>query len=342
LTIAALEPGVVIQQTCSGGRVLHSSAGNALTLIGIALTGGASAGPGGGALVNGNATLSDCQIYGNSAASGGGLSVTGDAELSRCTVQSNTALVRGAGAQVGGHLTLSETEVVENAIRNLVTTMYGPIYAPGQGAGIHAGSVTARNTTIAGNALAGCSQYLVSDIETMSYGAGITSTGAVSLVNTTLTGNSAPSCAGIKGFFPALGVGVHASSLELDHATIADNDGGPTLRVGRIVAHRSVATATSLAYGGLCYESGAVESSYNWFSDATCMLSGVGDEQSEAHFALEPLADNGGFVRTRALGSGSVLVDRIPAEICPIAADARGVARPQGDGCDVGAVEGAD
>jgi hypothetical protein len=39
------------------------------------------------------------------------------------------------------------------------------------------------------------------------------------------------------------------------------------------------------------------------------------------------------------LGAGSVLVDAIPIAACLIPADARGVVRPQGAGCDVGAVE---
>jgi hypothetical protein len=39
--------------------------------------------------------------------------------------------------------------------------------------------------------------------------------------------------------------------------------------------------------------------------------------------------------------SGSPVLDAIPAEQCALPTDQRGVARPQGAGCDIGAVEGA-
>ena len=55
--------------------------------------------------------------------------------------------------------------------------------------------------------------------------------------------------------------------------------------------------------------------------------------------ALGPLAANGGPVQTRAPGAGSTLVDVIPPAECAVPVDARGVARPQGPACDIGAVE---
>ena len=53
---------------------------------------------------------------------------------------------------------------------------------------------------------------------------------------------------------------------------------------------------------------------------------------------LLPLADNGGFTQTHALGSGSSAIDAGNPENYP-ATDQRGVARPQGEGCDIGAYE---
>ncbi|HEY6555688.1 MAG TPA: choice-of-anchor Q domain-containing protein [Polyangiaceae bacterium] len=49
--------------------------------------------------------------------------------------------------------------------------------------------------------------------------------------------------------------------------------------------------------------------------------------------------DNGGPVRTRAPFAVSPLIDKIPAGACTIATDARGIKRPQGSACDIGAVE---
>ena len=53
---------------------------------------------------------------------------------------------------------------------------------------------------------------------------------------------------------------------------------------------------------------------------------------------LEPLADNGG-PKTHALLPGSVAIDLIPEAMCKVDEDQRGVERPQGDTCDVGAFE---
>jgi hypothetical protein len=53
---------------------------------------------------------------------------------------------------------------------------------------------------------------------------------------------------------------------------------------------------------------------------------------------LGALADNGGPTQTRALSSGSPAIDAGNNSACP-AADQRGILRPQGGGCDIGAYE---
>ncbi len=53
---------------------------------------------------------------------------------------------------------------------------------------------------------------------------------------------------------------------------------------------------------------------------------------------LGPLADNGGFSQTHALLSGSSAIDAGDPAICP-KTDQRGVRRPLGGGCDIGAYE---
>ena len=53
---------------------------------------------------------------------------------------------------------------------------------------------------------------------------------------------------------------------------------------------------------------------------------------------LGVLADNGGPTLTHLLEAGSPAIDAANGAVCP-ATDQRGVARPQGAGCDVGAVE---
>ena len=54
---------------------------------------------------------------------------------------------------------------------------------------------------------------------------------------------------------------------------------------------------------------------------------------------LERFTDNGGPTQTYALDTNSVAIDAIPADVCELDTDQRGVSRPQGSACDVGAFE---
>lgn len=74
---------------------------------------------------------------------------------------------------------------------------------------------------------------------------------------------------------------------------------------------------------------------HNLDSDGTCGL-GAGSDQADVDPLLGALADNGGPTDTRALAQGSPAVDA-GAGCAP--ADQRGVARPAGAACDIGAFE---
>ena len=74
----------------------------------------------------------------------------------------------------------------------------------------------------------------------------------------------------------------------------------------------------------------------NVLTDDTC-FAGASD-LVVADAGLGSLADNGGPTLTHALLAGSPAIDAADAAVCP-ATDQRGVTRPQGAGCDVGAYE---
>jgi hypothetical protein len=76
---------------------------------------------------------------------------------------------------------------------------------------------------------------------------------------------------------------------------------------------------------------------HNLATDGTCNLVAAGD-QANTDPVLGPLADNGGPTRTHALLPGSPAIDAADPGQCPVA-DQRGIARPQGPSCDVGAFE---
>lgn len=82
---------------------------------------------------------------------------------------------------------------------------------------------------------------------------------------------------------------------------------------------------------------------HNLISDSSCSLDGPGDQQGVDPM-LAALGDNGGLTPTRLLLPGSPAIDVIPigtAGLCDgtLAGDQRGVARPSGAACDVGATE---
>ena len=86
---------------------------------------------------------------------------------------------------------------------------------------------------------------------------------------------------------------------------------------------------------------------YNIVSDNSCGLNGNGD-QIVPTLQLGALANNGGPTPTHALLSGSPAIDAVPVADCTtvdgtvISTDQRGVARPKGSACDVGAFEAYD
>jgi hypothetical protein len=84
---------------------------------------------------------------------------------------------------------------------------------------------------------------------------------------------------------------------------------------------------------GFEYE-GTFTGSNNLADDETC---GPGFSVSSS-ILLGPLADNGGPTQTMALLPGSAAIDAGDDAVCPIT-DQRGVARPHGAHCDVGAYE---
>ncbi len=184
--------------------------------------------------------------------------------------------------------------------------------------------------------------------------------GRLSVINSTLSGNlggDGGSGAGGSGEGGAGGNGgaiaAAGTSGALRNATVADNRAGsggsqsaaagaPGLGDGLFVqgstaaAHLYIAnTIVASNAGSGCAASprsaivnGGHDLSYG---DSTCP-GGHGNPQ------LGALRDNGGPTRTLALGADSAALDEIPARDCP-STDQRGVRRPRGQSCDIGAYE---
>ena len=80
---------------------------------------------------------------------------------------------------------------------------------------------------------------------------------------------------------------------------------------------------------------------YNIDTGSSCGFSATNHSLPNTQPQLDALASNGGSTQTMALPVGSPAIDAIPPSTpgCTGTTDQRGIARPQGNGCDIGAYE---
>jgi hypothetical protein len=164
-----------------------------------------------------------------------------------------------------------------------------------------------------------------------------------SVVNSTFSANLAPAPAGTSDGGGALWLA--GGSATIVNATIADNTIGPQGSGGGImrapsggpVTIRNTILAGNTAGGGPsdCGGGTVTTGGHNLEGGITC---GFATELQGSDPLLGPLADNGGPTATRMPGAASHAIDGGDPATCP-ATDQRGVARPQGAACDIGAVE---
>jgi uncharacterized repeat protein (TIGR01451 family) len=288
----------------------------------LMITGGNSDNGGGGIFNNGGTvTLNNSTVTGNAAGIGGGvnnvfrgISFPGVLTLNDSTVSDNRAAV-GGGIYASGALTLNNSTISGNS-----ATGYGGggIYTDGSQ------SFTLDSSTISGNS---------GDV-----GGGIAAP-AGTIQNSTISGNSATEYGGgiYKGF---------SGSLSIESSTISDNsaalDGGGIW--GAYITTFANTIVAGQTAGGNCTVFG-IDDGYNLDDGTSCGFSSANNSLSNTDPLLDPagLQDNGGPTHTIALEPGSPAIDAIPPGIngcgTTLTTDQRGVSRPQGSGCDIGAFE---
>jgi predicted outer membrane repeat protein len=300
----------------------------------------------GGAIANqnGNLTIKGSTFSGNSAFDGGALRIASgtNVTVTQSTFEGNIAGYGGAIESWGTRLIVHDVRFAGN---RATVGDGGAIWTLGGDLDIERSEFASNQATTTGGAIS-CYGDFISVIESAfggnqadGHGGAVYSTCTLNMTNNTLAGNQA------KGASKGGGALYHAGSeaATLQHVTIADNtaafgagiynDGGgsSTLNISRsIVAHNP---------GGNC--DGVITSDgYNLSNDNGCgAFSSPGDLQN-ANLPLGPLADNGGPTWTRMPLAGNQAIDAIPLNQCTATIDQRGVARPAGNGCDSGAVEG--
>lgn len=296
-----------------GGTILNFST---LTVTSSTLFGN-TAGTAGGGIYNtstGTLIITDSTLSGNSATDGAGIYNTGTLEVINSKIISNSAYDWGGGIKNNGPLTVSNSTFSDNyadtyggAIFNglggmlLLThsTLSNNQAYEGGGMTILNGTVTVVNSTLANNSAFN------------DYGGGVYNYGgALAITNSTLSGNSAPDGGGIYN---------RIGSTNLYNTLVVNSPSGLN-----------------------CVQAGGTitADSANLDTDGTCDNA---TQKISSQVNLQLLADNGGATQTMALGTGSVAIDAGDPTICANSSvnneDQRGVARPQGVGCDIGAYE---
>ena len=223
------------------------------------------------------------------------------------TDSSNTFAGAGAGIHNEGSLTLSDSTISGNS-------------STFKGAGIrNTGTLTVTGSTFVDNAAF--------------EGGGINNGGAATIVNSTFSGNSATNSGGAIN-----NIGSSATTAVVN-VTISGNAGssraGGIFNIFGSVSLTNSIIANSLA-GDDCF-GGMTSLGHNIDTDGTCNLTGAGDMPGVDPL-LGPLQNNGGQTLTFAPLEGSPATDNADATACP-STDQRGTARPQGNGCAIGAVE---
>lgn len=295
----------VIKQTVSDKNVLHVASGVTATVQGVAITGGHVTGPN----------------------TGGGISSQGTLTVRDSIVTQNKA----DGYTDNGGMT--------------------PLPYPGIGGGIYnaGGPLTIIRSTISGNiaAAGGGSGAL---------GGGIYSTYPVTVVNSTIDGNSAQGGGMGAGNGGGIFTGADPNArLTLTNATVAfnkatgQNPQGGNLYItdsGTLWTAKNSIIADGTAGTGAENCAGAKLNSlgYNLEDRNQCGFIRPTDKQSTDPL-LATLANYGGPTDTDALLSGSPAINGGNPSGClgptstKLLTDQRGIARPQGSRCDIGAFE---
>jgi Zn-dependent metalloprotease len=248
--------------------------------------------------------------------------------LSNSIVTDNVSDWMGGGIYSVGLLTIVDTTITLNSA-GFPTNGGG-----GGGAGIESasGSLILNNSTVSYNKILGAFN---------DSGIGVTG-GAATINNSTISGNT-----GSQG----IGVSTWHDTVNINNSTITENPSGGLMLTSGTVSLQNTLIAKNGAWGdcsaSIYYGGITISGGHNLMGrNADCSITAVsgdliGTSDHPINPWLNPLADNGGSTLTHALSSYSPAVDAGDPATC-LSTDQRGVARPVGERCDIGAYEGSE
>jgi CSLREA domain-containing protein len=313
--------------------------------------------PGGGGILNaGVAVVEHSQIVGNSGHHGGGVLNLGSMTITNTTITGNTAAGGGGVWQIGGSTTITSSTVSNNMAQN------------GGGVGaINSIQLTVEQSTVTGNSATqgggfhlelstfAMNRTLVSGNSASEGGGLYCSTCAFvvhQLTNSSFTSNSATISGGAY-----LLTGHENLIVSMSHVSFYGNTApagsaihlkplpGFALRATARLRNTVIASANSAVN---CLKDDVpgipvqiVDQGNNIDSGTSCGFTHA-DSKSSTDPMLDPLADNGGPTWTHALRPGSAAIDGgtcLDNDGNAVLVDQRGIARPRGAACDIGAFE---
>ncbi len=320
-------PDVILDGNASS-RVFSVTSGAEVTLDALAIRNGKTNLSGGGVFNDADLTIRNSALSGNFAGDkGGGVHNT----LGILSIQGS--ILSGNSAHWGGGI----SNFANGSLSIQDSTLSGNF--ADNGGGIHNWStLSIQNSTLSGNSA--------------SYGGGVYNRTTLSIQDSTLSGNSAGSGGGVyntnlgtgalnirnstlsgnSARYSGGGVKNYRGTLSIQNSTLSGNSaslGGGVYR-GTLTISNSVIAHSG---GGNCHLSIPLSvDDTNWFDDTSCNGTDSGDP------LLGSLADNGGPTLTMLPQVGSGLIDAGNDATCE-ETDQRGIPRPEGVTCDIGAVE---
>lgn len=300
--------------TCGNGGAIYADDAN-LSISNSVFSGNAAL-RGGAIFLSTDSALSinNTTFEGNFAETGGAIHNYSSIAVTDCIFRSNTVDLPGGGSRGGafynqGDLTIEASTLDGNLARNGGGAIYNSAY------------LTITNTSITNNWSSGTS--------------GISNHAVLTMTNSTVSNNHSGMTPSFGMSLPTAAISSPEGILEIHSSTISENSGsGPGLSASRAGSVTITNSIIANNQGGSCWVLADIqtEGTANLDSDETC----VGFTYHNDPY-LGPLANNGGPTLTHALLFNSPAVDSALGD-CPDA-DQRGVTRPDGDACDLGAYE---
>jgi hypothetical protein len=307
----------------NGGGINHTVVVPAHTLVIIdsvisgnrASDAAGTEGTGGGVRTNAVTVIESSSINGNTAGlDGGGVwHSSGDtADITDSTIEGNDAGRFGGGVWLAGTgmFTMSGSTVADNTAGDDTG-----------GIGLLAAPATVEASTISGNVSGGIA-------------GGIGGNSDITLRNVTVSDNQAEGAGGVYA----------GTILTATHVTVTENratlSAGGIWVLGTANLQATILGSNTAPTGPDCQLASITSGGWNIVSDDTdcdgfvVQMSDVwpGDPMlASLQFNARP--------KTHAPLPGSPAIDAIPPASCPLPVDAQGTARPQGAGCDSGALE---